>query len=74
MTRQPRRLLSPGLPIFEIAGSNPLGGAPVGLGDVVLDVVGPDAPHAPVILAKLGLRESCVMAAEARVTDTFPWV
>jgi hypothetical protein len=31
----------------ELAGGDPFGGARVCLGDVVLQVVGPDAPHAP---------------------------
>jgi hypothetical protein len=33
--------------VFELAGGDALGGAPVSLGDVVLEVVGPDAPNAP---------------------------
>jgi hypothetical protein len=43
----PLRLL--GLRVFvgKLPGGNPIGGAPVGLGDVVLDVLDPDAPNPP---------------------------
>jgi hypothetical protein len=33
--------------VFELAGSDGLGGAPIGLGDEVFNVAGPDAPDAP---------------------------
>ena len=41
------RLLLVRLPVvLEFAGGDVLSGAPVGLGDIVLEVVGPDAPDA----------------------------
>lgn len=32
--------------IFEVAGGNPFNCPPVGIGDVVFDVLAPDPPHA----------------------------
>jgi hypothetical protein len=56
-----QELLVPGFAfIFELAGCDAFGGAPVGLGDEVLDVGGPDAPDAPFILSQFWLCGSCV--------------
>ena len=46
----PLRLLGLRVSVGKLPGGNPIGGTPVGLGNVVLDVLDPDAPNPPFIL------------------------
>jgi hypothetical protein len=54
------RLLGPHPIIHELAGGNPPSGAPLRLGDVVLQILTADAPHAALILPPLPLLDLSV--------------